>query len=113
MMAKKIFLLMVLGFFAFSPMVQGAEKGYPRKPIQMVIPFAAGGDTDIVGRAIARVAPKYLGQPFAVVNFTGGSGTVGTASRQSQTGWIHRSPGGHRTPRLSAPLERRTLQDPG
>ena len=57
----------------------GAEKGYPRKAIQMVIPFAAGGDTDIVGRAIAKVAPKYLGQSFAVVNFTGGSGTVGTA----------------------------------
>ncbi len=59
--------------------VDAAEKGYPRKPIQMVIPFAAGGDTDIVGRAIAKVAPKYLGQSFAVVNFTGGSGTVGTA----------------------------------
>ncbi|RPJ40759.1 MAG: tripartite tricarboxylate transporter substrate binding protein, partial [Deltaproteobacteria bacterium] len=34
---------------------------------------------DILGRAIAKVAPKYLGQSFAVVNFTGGSGTVGTA----------------------------------
>lgn len=59
--------------------VEGAEKGYPRKPVQMVIPFAAGGDTDILGRAIAKVAPKYFGQPLAIVNFTGGSGTVGTA----------------------------------
>jgi len=57
----------------------GAEKGYPRKPLQMVIPFAAGGDTDILGRAIAKVAPQYLGQSFAIVNYTGGAGTVGTA----------------------------------
>jgi tripartite-type tricarboxylate transporter receptor subunit TctC len=79
MKVKVIFLFIVLGALAFSPMVQGAEKDYPRKAVQMVIPFAAGGDTDILGRAIAKVAPKYLGQSLAVVNFTGGSGTVGTA----------------------------------
>ena len=78
----KIKVIVVLGLIVLLTAVcsaSGAEKEYPRKPIQMVIPFAAGGDTDIVGRAIAKVAPKYLGQSFAVVNFTGGSGTVGTA----------------------------------
>ena len=71
--------LALVVFPAAAPSARAAEKDYPRKPIQMVIPFAAGGDTDIVGRALAKVAPKYLGQSFAVVNLTGGSGTVGTA----------------------------------
>jgi putative tricarboxylic transport membrane protein len=79
MKAKTIALLIVLVFFTFGTFVQGADKDYPRKPVQMVVPFAAGGDTDILGRAIAKVAPKYLGQSFAVVNLLGGSGVVGTA----------------------------------
>ncbi len=73
-MISTLALTLVMTFCAY-----GAEKGYPRKPVQMVIPFAAGGDTDILGRAIAKVAPPYLGQSFAIVNYTGGSGTVGTA----------------------------------
>ncbi len=79
-MRRRFIIILGIAFLLGAILPAGAaEKGYPRKPIQMVIPFAAGGDTDIVGRAIAKVAPKYLGQSFAVVNFTGGSGTVGTA----------------------------------
>jgi tripartite-type tricarboxylate transporter receptor subunit TctC len=77
MRLRLIVILTLAVSLAASLAAYGAE--YPRKPIQMVIPFAAGGDTDIVGRAIAKVAPQYLGQSFAVVNYTGGAGTVGTA----------------------------------
>ena len=53
---------------------------YPAKPITLVVPWPAGGSTDIVMRAIADVASKSLGQPIVVDNKAGGSGTVGPAT---------------------------------
>lgn len=52
-------------------------KGYPERPIQMIVPWAAGGGTDAVGRILASVLQKDLGVPVNVVNRTGGSGVVG------------------------------------
>lgn len=49
---------------------------FPKKPVNMIIPFGAGGATDSVGRAVADAAPKHLGQPMVVVNRAGASGTV-------------------------------------
>lgn len=51
---------------AFS---QTAE--YPTKPIQVIVPYAAGGGTDIIARLIAHYAKDSLGQPVAVVNRPG------------------------------------------
>lgn len=50
---------------------------FPEKNVQMIVPFAAGGGTDAVARALASAAEKELGQPVVVVNKTGGSGAVG------------------------------------
>lgn len=50
---------------------------YPEKTIQLTVPFAAGGGTDAVARALANAAEKYLGQSVVIVNTTGGSGAVG------------------------------------
>lgn len=52
---------------------------YPNKPIQFVIPFAAGGDSDLSGRNVAQVAPKYLASkvPIVSVNRVGASGAIG------------------------------------
>ena len=53
---------------------------YPSKPIELIVPVAAGGGTDIVGRAFAEVGKKYLPQqPMIVVNKPGASGAIGTA----------------------------------
>lgn len=53
-------------------------QGYPNKPITFVIPFAAGGDSDLSGRNVAAHAQKYLNnQPIVSVNRTGASGTIG------------------------------------
>lgn len=50
---------------------------YPAKPITLVIPYPAGGSTDLTGRALANAAKKHLGQPIIVENKSGGGGTVG------------------------------------
>ena len=57
----------------------GAQ-GYPTKPITLIVPWTAGGATDIVMRAIADSASKVLGQPIVVDNKAGGGGTVGPAT---------------------------------
>ncbi|MBR0660223.1 tripartite tricarboxylate transporter substrate binding protein BugD [Neoroseomonas oryzicola] len=54
-----------------------AQAAYPSRPITMVIPFAAGGPTDTVGRLIAQAMSADLGQPVVVENVGGAGGTLG------------------------------------
>ncbi len=49
---------------------------YPEKPITLIIPYAAGGGTDLIGRAMAKIAAKYINQPIVVQNITGAGGGV-------------------------------------
>ncbi|MFS8212908.1 tripartite tricarboxylate transporter substrate binding protein [Paenibacillus polymyxa] len=57
--------------------LQDHSRIFPTKPITLVVPYAAGGGTDITARALAKAAEKHLGQPIIVVNRTGGGGSVG------------------------------------
>ncbi|MBL6946439.1 MAG: tripartite tricarboxylate transporter substrate binding protein [Rhodospirillales bacterium] len=50
---------------------------YPERPIQIIIPWGAGGGTDATGRMIGTILKKYVGVPVNVVNRTGGQGVVG------------------------------------
>ncbi|HSC71008.1 MAG TPA: tripartite tricarboxylate transporter substrate binding protein, partial [Candidatus Methylomirabilis sp.] len=54
-----------------------AEAAYPDRPIKLIVPWAAGGDTDAIMRVVANALEKPLGEPVVVVNITGASGTVG------------------------------------
>src|SRR5512141_1963851 len=54
-----------------------AAADYPDKPIQLIVPYGAGGSTDLLARAIAQVAPKYFSQPLVVVNKPGGGAIPG------------------------------------
>jgi tripartite-type tricarboxylate transporter receptor subunit TctC len=54
-----------------------AEDAYPTRPVRMVIPFAAGGPTDIVGRIMGARLGELLGQQFVVENRTGAGGNLG------------------------------------
>ena len=53
---------------------------YPTKPITLIVPWPAGGSTDISMRAIADSASKFIGQPIVIDNKAGGGGTVGPAT---------------------------------
>ena len=54
-----------------------AQENYPSRPVTMICPWGAGGGTDATARIVAALLEKDLGQPFNVVNRTGGSGVVG------------------------------------
>jgi tripartite-type tricarboxylate transporter receptor subunit TctC len=50
---------------------------YPNKPLRLIIPYPAGGASDLTARAVVSVADEYLGQPMIVVIRSGGGGAVG------------------------------------
>lgn len=62
---------------ALAAAASTASAAYPEKPIQLVVPYGAGGSTDLLARAIAQVAPRYVAQPLVVVNKPGGGAIPG------------------------------------
>lgn len=56
-----------------------AAHAYPEKPIRFVVPFSAGGSTDVTARIVGEAMSKYLGQPIIIENRTGGAGSIGGA----------------------------------
>jgi tripartite-type tricarboxylate transporter receptor subunit TctC len=63
--------------FLLSFAAATAHAQYPQRPVQLIVPWGAGGGTDATARIIAALLEKELKQPFNVVNRTGGSGVVG------------------------------------
>ena len=57
----------------------GWAQSYPARPVRVIVPFAPGGATDIIGRPILQELSKRLGQQFYVENMPGASGNIGTA----------------------------------
>jgi tripartite-type tricarboxylate transporter receptor subunit TctC len=54
-----------------------AQRGFPERPITMIVAFAPGGGTDVAARTLARFMEKDLGQPVVVVNRPGAGGEIG------------------------------------
>lgn len=74
--------LVMLGLGALPA---AAAEGYPSRPIEVIVPYAAGGGVDVTARILAEHAKGHLGQPLVVVNRTGGGGAVGfTAGAQAK-----------------------------
>ncbi|HHV79276.1 MAG TPA: tripartite tricarboxylate transporter substrate binding protein [Firmicutes bacterium] len=63
----------------------GQQAKYPSKPIQVIVPYPAGGGVDVAARMVANYAEKYAGQKFVVVNKAGAGGEIGlTALAQAE-----------------------------
>lgn len=61
-----------------APPVLARTPGYPHRAIKLIVPFAAGGSTDIVGRLLADALQRELGQSVFVENKAGAGGMIGT-----------------------------------
>jgi len=73
----------VLGSLAAGaavPLPAARAAAYPERALTLIVPFAAGGSTDILARMVAEHLHRALGQPILVENRSGASGNIGTAA---------------------------------
>lgn len=68
------------GLAAMAPWTRVFGQAYPERNLTLVVPFAAGGSTDILARIVAGNLQQSLGQPVVIENRTGASGNLGTAT---------------------------------
>jgi len=81
--AKLVTSLVVLATFAFGAVhatAQTAASAFPTRPIKIIVPYPAGGGTDLVARVLAQELTNAWGQPVVVQNIAGAAGSVGTGA---------------------------------
>ncbi|MGE3993834.1 Bug family tripartite tricarboxylate transporter substrate binding protein [Pseudorhodoplanes sp.] len=79
-------LLLLLTFVFATP---AFAQGYPERPIRVIVPYPAGGSTDILARAIQQPLTEILGKPIVIENKPGAGGIIGTteAARSAPDGY--------------------------
>ncbi len=87
-MSRRPFLQLALGAAALPLASRGARTETMARPITMIVPFAAGGPTDVLARILAEYMRSTVGHPVIIENVTGASGTVAglRASRATPDG---------------------------
>ncbi|PWT84031.1 MAG: hypothetical protein C5B56_16265 [Proteobacteria bacterium] len=78
-----------LALLLASPSHAQTVPGYPSRPVRVVVPYPAGGPTDVMARLIAQSLTETLGQSFVVENVSGASGVVGTVAVANSPGDGH------------------------
>jgi tripartite-type tricarboxylate transporter receptor subunit TctC len=78
-MRRREFITFLGGAAVLPAAAAGAAETFPSRPIRLIVPFPAGGGTDIVGRVLGQRLHESLGQPFVIDNRGGAGGTLGTA----------------------------------
>jgi tripartite-type tricarboxylate transporter receptor subunit TctC len=68
---------------------ENAAGGYPARQVRIIVPYPAGGPTDVMARLVAQHLSESLGQSFFVENLTGASGVVGTVAAANSPGDGH------------------------
>jgi tripartite-type tricarboxylate transporter receptor subunit TctC len=71
-------LIGLLAFVLSAAMARAEVQSYPIRPVTIIVPFAAGGPTDVIARSIGEHLKMSLGQTVIVENVGGGGGTIGT-----------------------------------
>ena len=76
---RRQFLHLAAGAAALSAVSRTSRaQAYPSRPITMIVPFAPGGLTDVIGRILAEGMRTSLGQPVIIENVGGATGSIGT-----------------------------------
>jgi tripartite-type tricarboxylate transporter receptor subunit TctC len=75
----KIVVFVLLATATAAHVHELAAQTYPTKPMRLIVPFAAGGPNDVIGRLIAQKVGEQMGQPMVIENRPGAGGAVGTA----------------------------------
>lgn len=78
-LAKGLLSCAALCCAAVLPMQASAQSTWPSKPVTIIVPFPAGGSTDLTAREVARGLTLKFGQPFIVENRPGAASTLGTS----------------------------------
>jgi len=80
---------LIAGFALFAAMQMTGAQEWPNRPIRFIVPFPAGGSTDVGARVIANSLTRALGQQIVVENKSGANGTIGieAAARSPDDGY--------------------------
>ena len=74
---RKLGVSLAAAFIALAAAASASAQSYPSKPVNLIVPFAAGGATDTLARFLGEKVRERLGQPLIIENVTGAGGSIG------------------------------------